>query len=252
VRAIVEFRRDNPGATPMAAARSSGYRDLVRTVATTVSAQPINYLQNLGGQTVQFLYERERGAVRLLPGVSYCLRRFQPLINHLSRTRWVEHIKGNRLNTPLLGERDDLESFLFATPRQALAAIAVNLRKLVGDYCFYCSKPLQDADVDHFIPFSQYPRDLIHNFVLAHPSCNRSKGDALAAKPHLERWRDHVNRYTDQLTEIGAAAGRAANLQSSVAVARWSYGNAVAGGAQAWLRARTYTKVDRGYLEVCA
>ncbi len=72
--------------------------DLVSKVAQTVSAQPANYLQNLGGKTVPFLYERQRGSIRLLQGICYCLRRFQPLVNQLSRAHWIQHVKGNRLN----------------------------------------------------------------------------------------------------------------------------------------------------------
>jgi 5-methylcytosine-specific restriction endonuclease McrA len=248
ITAISAFRQTNPGATPNSARRSAGFARLVSRVAQTVSAQPINYLQNFGGQTLPFLYERERGAIRLLPSISYCLRRFQPLINHLSRSHWIQHIKGNRLNHQILGAVDDLESFLFETPRQALVTIGVELRKLVKNQCFYCGGDVQEADVDHFIPFAQYPRDLMHNFVLAHPSCNRSKSDTLAAKIHLERWRRYSEIHADDLAEIGIQAGRSANLKSSLAVTRWSYGNGYASGAQAWVKANEYAAIDASYL----
>lgn len=247
VTAITAFRQKNPGVTPITARRAAGFADLVSKVAQTVSAQPVNYLQNLGGQTVPFLYERQRGSIRLLPGISYCLRRFQPLVNQLSRSHWIQHVKGNRLNHPFLGEVDDLESFLFETPRQALVTIGGELRKLVDNRCFYCGGKLQEADVDHFIPFAQYPRDLMHNFVLAHPSCNRSKSDTLAAKVHLENWREYASRHADDLAEIGIHAGRSANLQSSVAVTRWCYSNGYASGGQAWVKANEYVAIDDSY-----
>lgn len=247
VTAIAAFRQKNPGVTPITAKRSADFADLVNKVAQTVSAQPVNYLQNLGGQTVPFLYERQRGSIRLLPGICFCLRRFQPLVNQLSRTHWIQHVKGNRLNHPFLGEVDDLESFLFETPRQALVTIGVELRKLVNNQCFYCGGKVHEADVDHFIPFSQYPRDLMHNFVLACQSCNRSKSDTLAAKGHLENWREYSSRHADDLAEIGIHAGRSANLQSSLAVTRWSYGNAYASGAQAWVKASEYAAIDSSY-----
>ncbi len=44
------------------------------------------------------------------------------------------------------------------------------------------------AHVDHFIPWSRYPVDLAHNFVLAHQTCNNNKSDRLAGTEHLERW----------------------------------------------------------------
>ena len=252
ISAIIEFRTRNPSATVVAARSFDGYSALVQTVAATVAAQPVNYLQNLGGQLDPFLYERDRGCVVLKPGVAYCLRRFQPLVQQLARSHWIGHIKRNRLNQPLLGVTDDLESFLFETPRQALVVISAGLKKLTNGRCFYCGEPVQAADVDHFVPFSMYARDLMHNFVLAHPTCNRSKSNALAAKPHLDRWLEYITRNTDALQEIGQQAGRITDQGSSLAVARWGYSNAVSGGAMAWVSARQYAPVDQDYLRALA
>ena len=250
VTAIAGFRRQHPAATIRTAASQKGFAALIKAVSTTVRAQPITFLQNLGGRTDAFLYSVERGAIRLLPGVAYCLRRFQPLVNQLARSHWIQHIKDNRRNLPLLGEHDDLERFLFETPRQALTVIGKGLRKMANERCFYCGGKVQDADVDHFIPFALYPRDLMHNFVLAHSLCNRSKADTLAAKGHLENWREYIERHDDALLEIGAEAGRSADRHASLAVTRWGYGNAYAGGAQAWERAAKYVPIDADYLAV--
>jgi len=252
ISAIVEFRKQNPTATAQSARSIDGYGRLRQLVAQTVSAQPINYLQNLGGRTDPFLYERVHGGVVVLPGVTYCLRRFQPLVQQLARSHWVDHVKRNRLNAPFLGEADDLESFLFETPRHALIIIGSGLRRLTNGRCFYCGSPVHEADVDHFMPFSMYPRDLMHNFVLAHPTCNRSKSDTLAARPHLENWLEQIMRHDDALQEIGRAAGRVSDITSTRAVARWGYANALHGGAQAWLRARTFEPVDVHYLDCLA
>jgi 5-methylcytosine-specific restriction endonuclease McrA len=248
VTAILEFRLRNPVATAQSARTMPGYTALVQQVAQTVSAQPLNYLQNLGGQTDQFLYERAPGQTILLPGVGYCLRRFQPLVQQLARSHWVAHLKRNRLNLPLLGNEDDLEAFLFETPRQVLAVVCTGLRGLTNDRCFYCGKGLHEADVDHFVPFSMYPRDLMHNFVLAHPACNRSKSDALTGREHLERWMEYIVNHDDALQEIGRVAGRTMDIVASRAIARWSYSNAVTSGAQAWLRAGVYEKVGSDYM----
>src|SRR5690606_41806664 len=50
---------------------------LKRTVATTVKQMPVVYLQNLNGQTIEFLYclEDSKQSLKLLPKVMYCLRR---------------------------------------------------------------------------------------------------------------------------------------------------------------------------------
>ena len=249
VSAIVQFRQLHPGATVQSARSHPGYDRLLRDVARTVADQPVRYLQNLGGTTEPFLYVRARDAILLQPGVAYCLRRFQPLVQQLARSHWIGHLKRNQRNIKLLGQADDLESFLFEASRQALSIVSAGLRKLVGGNCFYCGSRVAEADVDHFVPFSQYPRDLVHNFVLAHPACNRSKSDMLAARKHLERWLAQIADHDDDLQEIGADAGLPADRGTCHAVARWSYSNAATSGARPWVRPREFEAVDGAYLE---
>ena len=88
---------------------------------------------------------------------------------------------------------------------------AEGLRKLDGDRCFYCGHQVSEADVDHYVSFSLYPRDLAHNFVLAHYQCNRSKSDTLAARSHLEHWLERLELCSDDLAEIGLKAGISAD-----------------------------------------
>lgn len=250
ISAIATFRATQGVGTYQVARMLPEYQVLLAKVAQTVSAQPLNYLQNFGGTTNDFLYERAgSGKVRLKSGVAYCLRRFHPLVQQLARSHWVGHIKGNPRNHAILGEADDLENFLFATSRQSLLALAEGLRKLDGQSCFYCAGTLTtgDVDVDHFVPFSQYPRDLAHNFVLAHPSCNRSKSATLAARPHLERWLERLELRRDAIAEIGQVAGLVVDAQVSRQIAAWGYTSAIASGGSAWLAASRYEPVDESY-----
>lgn len=147
VAAIGAFRANVPAASPQVAARHPDYPKLVSAVTQTVTAQPLNFLQNFGGATDEFLYERTPGKVRLKEGVMFCLRRFQPLVHQLARSHWIAHIKGNRRNRDILGDADDLEAFLFETSRQSLALLGTQLRKLDGPKCFYCGEGLATADV---------------------------------------------------------------------------------------------------------
>lgn len=248
---IAQFRASTGAATVLQAKREPEYASLITRVAATVSAQPLNYLQNFGGASDPFLYERaERGSVRLHPGISYCLRRFYPLVQQLSRSHWATHIKLNRRNHGIFGDARDLEDFLFSTSRQSLALIGQGLRKLDNNRCFYCGDSVTEMDVDHFIPFSLYPRDLAHNFVLAHPSCNRSKSDSLAAHSHLERWLERVVKYGDDLLGIGAEAGIVGDLATVGRVATWGYANACAAGGHAWLSPAKYEPVSAHYLDL--
>lgn len=248
VAAVASFRARNAVASPQVAAQLPDYPALLSTVTQTVSAQPLNFLQNFGGATDEFLYTRAGpGKVQLKPGVAYCLRRFHPLVQQLARSYWIDHIKDNRRNVPILGNADDLEEFLFTSSRQSLIILAASLRKLDGENCFYCGNGLSTADVDHFIPFVQYSRDLAHNFVLAHPGCNRSKSDTLAARVHLERWLERLATAGDQLSEIGEDAGIVADALVLRRVASWAYASALASGGHAWRSPNQYEAVDAGY-----
>lgn len=249
--AIAEFRTTFPGITFQQARITFGFEPLIAKVASVVFAQPLNYLQNFGGATDPFLYVRSaRGGITLKHGVAYFFRRFYTLVQQMSRTRWVEHIKANRRNHAILGDTTDLEDFLFSASRQSLAIVATHLRKLDGPQCFYCGRNVTEADVDHFVPFSLYPRDQAHNFVLAHPNCNRSKSDTLAAKPHLERWLERLVTRTDELTEIGAIAGMATDGSTAHKVAMWGYKTASSTGGRAWISATSYEPVSIDYLSL--
>jgi 5-methylcytosine-specific restriction endonuclease McrA len=251
--AIAEFRTTRPGITVQQARYAPAYATMLRKIAAVVSAQPLNYLQNFGGVTDEFLYTRlARGSIALRPGVAYCLRRFYALVQQLSRSHWIQHIKSNRRNHLVLGDAGDLEDFLFSYSRQSLAIVGTHLRKLDGARCFYCQCAITSADVDHFVPFSLYPRDHVHNLVLAHPTCNRSKSATLAAKPHLERWLARLMRKADDLTEIGLLAGMANEAGTAARVAAWGYGAANSAGGRAWLAAANYEPVTPGYLSLLA
>lgn len=223
VKAIDDFRQRNNCNTSEAAKRSKEYKRLVTTVASTVAKQPISYLQNIGGRSLPFLYEKNSGSITLKSGIAYCLRRFQPLIQQFARGRWTDFIKKNVKNTPILGEKDDLGGFLFETSRKTLGLVCKELKKIYGNKCFYCSKSTAELEVDHFIPFSLYPRDLMHNFVLACPKCNRSKSDSLAAKIHLDKWTELATKNSEAIHQIGEKAGIPALKDASFKIVSWAY-----------------------------
>ena len=249
VSQVAEFRSRHGVHTLPQARVLPEYASLLTRVAYIVSKQPLTYLQNFGGGTDPFIYERnDAGMVLLKTGVAYCLRRFQPLVQQLSRAHWVEHIKKNKRNSLILGEARDLEDFLFSSSRQSLTVVAEGLRKLDGNSCFYCGHQVTEAEVDHYVPFSLYPRDLAHNFVLAHSKCNRSKSDTLAARRHLERWLERLELRSDALAEIGLDAGISADATTSRKVAAWGYASASQAGASAWLHATQYETVIPEYI----
>lgn len=248
ISSILAFRDRTGIVTELKARSHAGYGALLSEVSDTVSKQPLNFLQNFGGSIDEFLYERAgRGKIHLKIGVAFHLRRYHALIQDLVRSRWLGFIRANRVNRSILGEADDLEEFLFETSRRSLALMGEGLRKLEGAVCFYCKESLREADVDHFVPFAHYARDLAHNFVLTHPECNRSKSDTLAGKLHLERWLERLDVRRDAIAEIGIDAGIVVDPIVCRRVAAWGYDNAAMAGGQAWIRARLYEPIDTSY-----
>ena len=221
-------------------------------ITSVVRQMPIQYLQNIGGTMVPFLYDYPppRGKLILKPGVPFLLRTFHGLIHQLARAGWIAHIRQNHRNAKIIGQTDDLESFMFGTPRQNLQGVAKFLLGLQSHLCFYCGSPIQGAsDVDHFLPWSKYPRDLAHNFVLAHAVCNRRKSDMLAAQPHLDRWLERNEKHCDEISGVLAAIGFIADNSASQTVARWAYKQAVETSGIAWLRDKVTEPITDRYLE---
>lgn len=217
----------------------TSWPDTVRRIARIVSDMPIKYLQNIGGRQIAFLYDYpiKAGYLAFKPGVVFMLRNFHPLVQQLARAGWVRHVRENRRNANVIGKVDALEEFMFGGTRTALAPVATFLDKLQSSRCFYCGERINRVgDVDHFIPWSKYPRDLAHNFVLAHPECNRRKSDMLGAERHLYHWLDRNRRYGEEIE--GHFPGFFADVKCAIRVATWAYEQAIACSAHGWVEKR--------------
>lgn len=223
--------------------RSNDWQAAVTFASSQIRKMPLWRLQVLGGIPTEYLYANRviiDGGIVLKPGVADSLRAFYPLVLHLVRGHWVSHIRRIPANTGLVGEHADLEYFLFGTQRAVLEKAAPVLLQLQAGQCFYCRKPVKaEWQVDHFIPWSRYPRDLGHNFVLAHAACNQHKSDTLAARVHLEHWQARNSEHAKVLVdELGDTFVCDAGVSDHVA--RWSYGLDIAVSARFWLRGREY------------
>jgi hypothetical protein len=236
VTRLFEFRADAP--TLAAARKHPGWSKLVSDVARVLRGMPLWKLQRVGNERLDFLYEHKKlvdGAVILLPGVAAAFQRQFTIVQALVQMAWLTFVQ--RLNGPLLGSSGDLAEFLFGAERAGLRAIVDGLTDLQKGACFYCTRPMRGTvAVDHFIPWSRYPRDLAHNFVLVHASCNQSKRDMLAAPAHLERWVARTDAHGDELREIFEAARFVFDADASMSIAEWSYQNAEHARALVWVR----------------
>ena len=227
--------RSRHGTLPKARASTEWPNALRKTVAL-LKEMPLWRLQILRRQQVNFLYiPGPSASIRLLPGVMYNLRRFQGLVQQLARSAWINHIRANPNNATVIGEASDLEQTLFGTSRANLATARPVLREIQSDTCFYCQGALRNTgEVDHFIPWARYPRDLGHNFVLAHKTCNNDKRDLLAATVHLEKWCDRNQRQGTVLAnELGSHF--VCDSSTMARVAHWAYHHAFVTTSQSWV-----------------
>jgi HNH endonuclease len=211
------------------------FTDLIDFVEWKLIEMPIPRLQVLGRQQDQFLYEYNwpqdgrRSAVtayqqgnesafdnRLLlkPGVAGQLVRLNGMLRPLFHREWAAMVA--RMNK--LPEAE-LERFLFGSERTPLEAVRRPLRDLQDNRCFYCDGTIAGAaDVDHFMPWSRYPDDGLDNLVAAHPKCNNSKRDFLAAAEHVERWAERWRQRSAELADLAHAAGWPRDLARSRSV----------------------------------
>lgn len=241
--AVVRLIQDAGGGSLWSLKRDAArWHRLTKRVERVVREQPLWKLQRVGGGVLDVLYaqpDAPRGAsVTLHPGVGYTLRRFHGLIVDMVQGAWLRRVR--RLNLARLGQHVELADFMFGADRQHLGAYARVLREVQRDVCFYCQRPLRSRSkppqVDHFIPWSLYPVDLGHNFVLAHAACNNHKSDRLAAVVHLDRWRSRNADHGALLQARYDALGLAHDLPTSQRVAAWAYGRVQRAGGLVWER----------------
>lgn len=251
VKRLLELR--NQGYISINKARASKYwTGVVRKIAKIVFEMPVERLQNLGGKTETMLYDLpgKQESLLLKPGVVFNLRRFQGFIMQLARAGWIEHVRSNKNNLMVIGQDSDLETFMFHSSRINLSRVSIFLSDLQSGSCFYCRKSLKDKrDVDHFIPWARYPRDLAHNFVLAHDHCNRAKSDWLASQEHLERWLEWVELNDKDIQNEVGNIGIVSDLEGSLSIARWAYSQGLDNQAKSWIKSKNFEPLSPTILD---
>jgi HNH endonuclease len=234
------------------AAAPERFGRLSRTVEWKAAEMPLPRLQLVGNARVPFLYRLgwnetiRRGeffadgfdrSVQLVPDAGDHLVALAPLLRPLIQRQWAAWIARVAANHALVQDAY-LDDFLFGATRIPLDRVRPGLRELQRARCFYCRRPLRaGAEVDHFIPWSRYPDNGIHNLVLACAPCNNSKRSYLAAGEHVERWSVRLNPGSDSATsvaEIAEAQTWDFHPQRTLGVARTTYLH-LPGDARLWL-----------------
>ncbi|MDP6650664.1 MAG: HNH endonuclease domain-containing protein, partial [Gammaproteobacteria bacterium] len=183
-------------------------------------------------------------SIELNAGVPETFRSFHGLIVNMIRGGWIKTLRAMSQNRSLLDRDDDLIEFLFESSRTGLRRVTRLLKDYQGNLCFYCRKKIRSKPhVDHFVPWSKYPADLAHNFVLTHNKCNGYKRDHLAAEDHLKRWAE--SRLDNTLLDADfASAGVLVDANRSRHVARWAYEQAEAAQAHGWILGKKFEVID--------
>jgi hypothetical protein len=223
--------------TLMRAQASPAWGRAISQTARLITTMLLWRLQVLRNQTLDFLYEKSAASDRitLRPGVAANLRRFHGMIIRLAQAEWMHFIQGLPSNAPVLGATSDLSEFLFGAQRAALNAMTPALADAQNEQCLYCQRRVNACHIDHFVPWSRYPRDLAHNLVLAHVECNSKKSDLLASESHLERWLERNNNHDSAIIKAGRKANIIVDGPATISVATWAYSHAAQLGAGAWV-----------------
>jgi 5-methylcytosine-specific restriction endonuclease McrA len=255
VTLLVEARNQYGDSLAMIRRDSKRWNNLVGAVSGNIRAMPLRYLQNVGGETLAFLYEPPMGlaprTIRLYPGVAFAFRRFHGLICELVQGAWARWVR--QQNLAAIGEFTDLHEFLFGAKRAFLGDLLRPLQEVQRGLCFYCEKELRSAvDVDHFVPWALYQLDLGHNFVLAHRDCNLAKRDRLASEAHLESWVRRNQLFGDALGKDFDRIGVLHNMPSTDRIARWAYNAADSVSGLVWSSKERLVPLDGKWRELLA
>jgi len=212
---------------------------LISQVARVVREMPLWRLQNFPGGTDEFIYEQGASGSEIIlkEGVAYCFRVFHGHIQNMVQGAWVKWVRTLKQNNSALAQLKDLNEFMFGCERSDLSSYVPLLVDIQSNTCFYCDKTLKGdkSEVDHFLPWSRYPVDLGHNFVLAHSSCNRDKRDFLAATNHLNNWFQRNDRNRLQMNEYFDEINLMHDLPTSLSITQWAYDKNESMGGDVWL-----------------
>lgn len=230
------------------AMKSKEWQSVIKSIAETIKKYPAKLLQNIEGQSLNFLYDwQSSGSTILLKrNVMFCFRQFNGIIRQLVQQNWSDFVRLLPKNKEILKGQPDIQSFLFDEQRTSLKKVGSIYQELQENRCFYCDQPIKnDAEVDHFIPWSYYQQDTIHNFVIADKKCNGAKSNFLADIHFLEKWLERNAQYGEIIHEATDDIGIISNLISSENIAQWAYQRAHDQQSPIWIPPKEFTVINQ-------
>ena len=225
------------------------WNQMVRKVTEIVRVMPLWKLQTVGSEKLNFLYANtgQGSQISLKPGIAFCFRKHYGLVADMVKGAWLRYVR--RFNIEVLGDRADLNEFLFGSERANLQEVGKIINEFQSGECFYCRRSLKGdvSHVDHFVPWSRYPVDLGHNFVLAHATCNSKKSDRLAAAIHLDAWCEYQNQNAKPLAVEFNRHGILNDFNSTLRIVNWAYNQTFDSHGLTWLRNQELHPLDEGW-----
>ena len=203
------------------------WQSTIKDIASTIKKYPARYLQSAEDKVSReflYVYDSKLKVITLKPGIAYCFTRFSKIINKLCQQYWTEFVRKNSRNQIHFSDDIDLQQFLFNQSRQSLKVLITILIDTQQGRCFYCHKSLRNnIEVDHFIPWSKYPIDTTHNFVLTDHTCNNSKRDYLAQELFYEKWLERNQQHGHTIEQEAKIIGFTTNQLRSETIIQWAY-----------------------------
>ncbi len=166
---------------------------------------PIDKLQNIPGQPKPFLYESLGQEVKFIPGVAKALTKFAGVLRPLVEFRFAEVVA--KVNKDKLGHLAEyqIHEHLFGSGRSMPSrSMRDDLVEVQDNRCVYSDVPLDAGrrSLDHVMPWSLTKLSQIENFVMTTTSANSSKSDSLLGPELLDRWLEHLNSRSSQMSQI--------------------------------------------------
>lgn len=212
--------------------------DAIRRVVAATRANPLKRLQVLDRQHVPFLYEVEKGGLRLRREAQQALVRFGPVLRDLVQFRFARFVAlANRKELGVSVE-DDLAEHLFGFERHMPpVALRVGLWEAQAGRCLYTGSELPKPTVgratslDHVVPWARVRVSVVENFVLTTAPANSAKSSLLLAPSLIRRWVDYVGDHGHALRGLAGTFGWPADIGRVAAVAAALYERAGDGTA---------------------
>src|SRR5947209_11282312 len=95
-------------------------------------------------------------------------------------------------------------------------------------------------------PWSKYPIDLGHNFVLADSRCNGKKRDRMPHVDHLARWSERNRSDGDQISSA-LQDHVLCDLPCTNRIASWAYEQTQIAGGLTWMRGEELLAISPGW-----